>query len=193
MGDINNKESFLTIKQLQPCQKSSRWYTHSSYRTLINMLISGAPLPSEVVAEPIPGLIFLLVDLFIAKFQNQGKKKMHFSNVIYEVPLSKRMHAHTKTHRAAVPAAREKRQQELALHNKHYLSKPFSSSAKAWGQIFGGWHNCITSLAAVELWNDAFFVSFWKKNLLNIDIHTWKATTSPWSVQTRPSLHVQIV
>lgn len=88
------------------------------------------------MTEPITGLIFLLVDLFIAKFKK--KKKIHFSNVIYEVRLSKCMHAHIKTHRAVVPAAWEKQQQELSLHNKHYLSKPFSLSAKAWGQISEG-------------------------------------------------------
>lgn len=58
---------------------------------------------------------------------------MHFSNVIYEVPLRRRMRAHMKTHGVAVPAAREEQQQELSLHNKHYLSKNFSFVCKGLG------------------------------------------------------------
>lgn len=61
------------------------------------MLISRAPLPPELMTEPIPSLIFLLVGLFIAKLQNKTKQntytqKSHFSNMIYEVSVSKCMH-----------------------------------------------------------------------------------------------------
>lgn len=73
MGDINNKEEFLIIEQLQPCQKSSL-STHSSYRTHKYADLQSPLPPPQLVTEPVPGLIFLSVDLFIAKFLKKKKK-----------------------------------------------------------------------------------------------------------------------